>query len=177
MIGAALLLLSLGCRGRLWRLLFSSAPAAGWLEKAPYSLQQLQLRLASFKKPMAKVAQASGAIENLAAPSQPADQNDAGGSEAASDCRPASMLHTTEFVSRRPNDADPALFSARLRRGLSRQADQADADALGKKRAVAIAHEIEGADLALPFYRHTHQLCLGTGGRRGRRVCWVCRIR
>jgi predicted PurR-regulated permease PerM len=66
LIGAALLLLSLvGLIG--YGVSFLAAPAAGWLEKAPYSLQQLQQKLLPFKKPMEKVAQASGAIENLTA--------------------------------------------------------------------------------------------------------------
>ena len=64
LIGAALLLLSLvGLMG--YGASFLAAPAAGWLEKAPYSLHQLQQKLLPFKKPMEKVAQASGAIENL----------------------------------------------------------------------------------------------------------------
>jgi predicted PurR-regulated permease PerM len=66
LIGSALLLLS------IVGLIFYSAsflatPAADWIEKAPYSLHQLQQKLIPFKKPMEKVAQASGAIENLAA--------------------------------------------------------------------------------------------------------------
>ena len=66
LIGSALLLLSLvGAISYSVSLL--AGPAAGWLEKAPYSLRQLQERLTPFKKPMAKVAQASGAIENLTA--------------------------------------------------------------------------------------------------------------
>ena len=65
LIGAALVLLSVvGAFG--YSVSFLAAPAAGWIEKAPYSLQQLQQRLTPFKKPMAQVAQASGAIEKLA---------------------------------------------------------------------------------------------------------------
>jgi predicted PurR-regulated permease PerM len=72
LIGAALLLLSLvGALG--YGVSFLAAPAAGWIEKAPYSLRQLQQRLTPIKKPMAQVAQASGAIEKLtAAESAPA---------------------------------------------------------------------------------------------------------
>ncbi|MEO8440304.1 MAG: AI-2E family transporter [Spartobacteria bacterium] len=70
LLGAALLLLSLvGLIGYGVSLL--AAPAAGWLEKAPYSLHQLQRKLDPFKKPMQKVAQASGAIENLTATEAP----------------------------------------------------------------------------------------------------------
>ena len=72
-IGSALLLLSLiGAAG--YSFSFLAAPAAGWIEKAPYSLQQLQRRLTAFKKPMAKVAQASGAIEDLTTPEAAAKQ-------------------------------------------------------------------------------------------------------
>ncbi|MEO6970723.1 MAG: AI-2E family transporter [Chthoniobacterales bacterium] len=64
LIGSALLLLSLvGAIGYGVSLL--ATPAAGWIEKAPYSLEQLQQRLTPFKKPMAQVAEASGAIEKL----------------------------------------------------------------------------------------------------------------
>jgi predicted PurR-regulated permease PerM len=40
-------------------------PASGWLEKAPYSMQQLQQKLLPLKKPMEKVAQATGEIDKL----------------------------------------------------------------------------------------------------------------
>jgi predicted PurR-regulated permease PerM len=42
-----------------------SEPAAGWIEKAPYSLQQLKAKLLPLKKPIEKVAQASGEIDKL----------------------------------------------------------------------------------------------------------------
>ena len=64
LIGGALLLISLfGALG--YGVSFLAAPAAGWIDKAPYSLQHLQERLTPFKKPIAQVAQASGAIEKL----------------------------------------------------------------------------------------------------------------
>ena len=64
LIGGALLLISLfGAFG--YSVSFLAAPAAGWIDKAPYSLQHLQERLTPFKKPIAQVAQASGAIEKL----------------------------------------------------------------------------------------------------------------
>jgi predicted PurR-regulated permease PerM len=47
---------------------FLATPAAGWLEKAPYGLQQLQQKLLPLKKPMEQVAKASGEIEKLASP-------------------------------------------------------------------------------------------------------------
>ena len=64
LLGSAILLLSLvGLIG--YGISFLAAPAAGWLEKAPYSLKELHQKLVPFKKPMEKVAQASGAIETL----------------------------------------------------------------------------------------------------------------
>jgi len=42
-----------------------SEPVAGWIEKAPYSLQQLKEKLLPLKKPIEKVAQASGEIEKI----------------------------------------------------------------------------------------------------------------
>ena len=64
LIGSALVLLSLiALISYVGSLLV--APAAGWLEKAPYSLQQLERKLMPLKKPIEKVAQASGAIESL----------------------------------------------------------------------------------------------------------------
>jgi predicted PurR-regulated permease PerM len=64
LIGAALVLLTLaGSIG--YGVSFLAAPAAGWLEKAPYSLQDLKQKIHPIQKPMEKVAQASGAIENL----------------------------------------------------------------------------------------------------------------
>jgi len=47
---------------------FLTTPAAGWLEKAPYGLQQLQHKLLPLKRPIAQVAQASGEIEKLTTP-------------------------------------------------------------------------------------------------------------
>jgi predicted PurR-regulated permease PerM len=52
--------------------IFSLAtPAASWLEKAPYSLQEFQRKLSPIKHPIEKVAQASGEIEKLATPENP----------------------------------------------------------------------------------------------------------
>jgi len=42
-----------------------SEPVSGWIEKAPYSLQQLKQKLLPLKKPIEKVAQASGEIDKL----------------------------------------------------------------------------------------------------------------
>ncbi len=45
-----------------------ASPAAGWLQKAPAGLEQLQHKLVPVKQSMAQVAQASGEIEKLATP-------------------------------------------------------------------------------------------------------------
>jgi predicted PurR-regulated permease PerM len=50
---------------------YLAAPAASWLEKAPYSMQEFQRKLLPIKQPMEKVAQASGEIEKLATPQTP----------------------------------------------------------------------------------------------------------
>jgi len=70
LFGAALILLALigGIGYGVSRL---SEPAAGWIEKAPYSLQQLKQKLLPLKKPMEKVAQASGEIDKLTEPDGP----------------------------------------------------------------------------------------------------------
>jgi predicted PurR-regulated permease PerM len=48
-----------------------SEPVAGWLEKAPYGLQQLQAKLLPLRQPIEKVAQAGGEIEKLTSPDDP----------------------------------------------------------------------------------------------------------
>jgi len=45
-------------------------PASGWIEKAPYSLHQLQQKLLPLKKPMEKVAQATGELDKLTSPEE-----------------------------------------------------------------------------------------------------------
>ncbi|HSP46362.1 MAG TPA: AI-2E family transporter, partial [Chthoniobacterales bacterium] len=70
LLGAGIVLLALiGAIG--YAVSFLSEPAAGWIEKAPYSLQQLQQKLLPLKKPIEKVAQASGEIDKLTAPEEP----------------------------------------------------------------------------------------------------------
>lgn len=44
---------------------FLAAPATGWLEKAPYSLRQLQSKLIPLRGPMQNVAKASGEIDKM----------------------------------------------------------------------------------------------------------------
>jgi predicted PurR-regulated permease PerM len=63
-IGAALVLLSL-----VGLVIYGASrlaePAAGWLEKAPYSVHQLKQKLLPLKRPIEKVAQATGEIDKL----------------------------------------------------------------------------------------------------------------
>jgi len=70
LFGAAIVLLALiGTIG--YGVSRLSEPAAGWIEKAPYSLQQLKGKLIPLKKPMEKVAQATGEIDKLTEPEAP----------------------------------------------------------------------------------------------------------
>jgi len=66
-VGAAILLVSLVALIG-YGVSYLATPAAGWLEKAPYGLQQMQRKLLPLKKPMEKMAAASGEIEKLTAP-------------------------------------------------------------------------------------------------------------
>jgi predicted PurR-regulated permease PerM len=50
---------------------FLMVPAAGWLEKAPYGMQQLQQKLLPLRKPMEQVAKAGGEIDKLTSPENP----------------------------------------------------------------------------------------------------------
>jgi predicted PurR-regulated permease PerM len=65
--GAAILLLSLVALVG-YSISFLAAPAAAWLEKAPYSLQSLQAELVPLRQPLQSVAKASGELEKLATP-------------------------------------------------------------------------------------------------------------
>ena len=69
-LGAALVLLSL-IGLVVYGISFLSEPAASWLEKAPYSLHQIQQKLLPLKKPIEKVAQATGEIDKLTTPEEP----------------------------------------------------------------------------------------------------------
>ena len=66
-LGAAIILLTL-IGLAVYSISRLAEPAAGWIEKAPYSLQELKLKLLPLKKPMEKVAQATGEIDKLTTP-------------------------------------------------------------------------------------------------------------
>jgi len=63
---AAILLSFFGLVG--YGVSFLAAPATGWLEKAPYSLQQLQSKLIPLRGPMQSVAKASDEIDKITTP-------------------------------------------------------------------------------------------------------------
>jgi predicted PurR-regulated permease PerM len=140
-IGSALLLLSLvGLIG--YGASFLAAPAAGWLEKAPYSLHQLQQKMLPLKRPMEKVAQASGAIENLTA----TDNQQTKTTTVEVKQHPLAdrlMGHTPELMVSALTTlillyfllAYDGIFLAKLIKLMPTLSD--------KKRAVSIAHEIE----------------------------------
>jgi predicted PurR-regulated permease PerM len=67
LFGSAIILAGV-IAGIVYGVSFLSDPAAGWIEKAPYSLHQLQQKLLPLKKPIEKVAQASGEIDKLTTP-------------------------------------------------------------------------------------------------------------
>jgi predicted PurR-regulated permease PerM len=141
-VGSALVLLSavafLG-----YGISFLAAPAAGWIEKAPYSIEQLHRKLLPLKKPMEKVAQASGAIENLTAPTE-----EQPGKTPTVEVKERPL--TDELMAQTPEVivsfvtmlillyfllAFDGVFLAKLIKLMPTLSD--------KKRAVAIAHEIE----------------------------------
>lgn len=70
-IGAAVILVGL-VGAIVYSVSFLSEPAAGWIEKAPYSIQQLKQKLLPLRKPIEKVAQATGEIDKLTSPEEPA---------------------------------------------------------------------------------------------------------
>ncbi len=134
---------------------FLAIPAAGWLEKAPYGLHQLQQKLVPLRKPMAQVAKATGEIDKLTTPEQVPDP----ATPAALAAAPAPTPVQVEVKQTRITDtllgstpeflvsavlllillyfllAYDEVFLAKLIKMLPRLED--------KKRAVSIAHEIE----------------------------------
>ncbi|HEY1583994.1 MAG TPA: AI-2E family transporter [Chthoniobacterales bacterium] len=159
LIGAALILLSVvGAIGYGASLL--AAPAAGWLEKAPYSLHELKQKLHQIQKPMEKVAQASGAIENLTT----ADTNQPKPPTVEVKQHPLAdrlMVQTPELLISALTMlillyfllASDGVFLAKLIKLLPTLSD--------KKRAVSIAHEIESQVSRYLFTVTIINCCLG----------------
>jgi predicted PurR-regulated permease PerM len=122
---------------------FLATPAAGWLEKAPYGLQQLQQKMLPLKKPMEQVAKASGEIEKLTSPED--------GNSAAPATVAVKQNRMTDMVYGRTPEflistflllillyfllAYDEVFLSKVIRLMPTLQD--------KKRAVSIAHEIE----------------------------------
>jgi predicted PurR-regulated permease PerM len=137
--GAAIVLLSLV--GLLvYGISRLAEPVAGWLEKAPYSLHQIQQKMLPLKKPMEKVAQASGEIEKLATTPEPQAQTVVVKRNAFAE---AFLTQTPEFIASGVVMlillyfllAYDGIFLAKITRAIPRLKD--------KKRAVSIVREIE----------------------------------
>jgi predicted PurR-regulated permease PerM len=134
-------------------------PAAGWLEKAPYSLQELKQKLLPLKKPMEKVAQASGEIDKLTTPEETQAKTVVVKRNALAE---AFLTQTPEFIASGVVMlillyfllAYDGVFLAKIIRVVPRLG--------GKKRAVSMLREIE---LQISRYLMTItmiNICLGT---------------
>jgi len=117
-----------------------AAPVAGWLEKAPSGLQELERKFMPMKKSMTQVAQATGEIEKLATP----DSATKGTVEVKRHPITEMLyLRTPEFIASALLLlillyfllAYDGVFVAKLIKLMPTLSD--------KKRAVSIAHEIE----------------------------------
>lgn len=158
-LGSALLLLAL-VGGLAYAISFLAAPASGWLEKAPYSMHQLQQKMLPLKKPMEQVAQASGAIENMTAPSPP-QQKTQTVEVKQHPLTDKLMVQTPEFVVSILTMlillyfllAYDGVFLAKIIKLMPTLSD--------KKRAVSIAHEIEGQVSRYLFTITIINCCLG----------------
>ncbi len=164
-IGAALLLLSVvGALG--YAVSFLAAPASGWLEKAPYSLHQLQQKMLPLKKPMEKVAQASGAIDNLTTASSSTAATSPQQKTQTVEVKehPLAdklMVQTPEFIVGTLTMlillyfllAYDGVFLAKIIKLMPTLSD--------KKRAVSIAHEIESQVSRYLFTITIINCCLG----------------
>ncbi len=138
-IGAAIVLLSL-----VGLLIYGvsrlAEPAADWLEKAPYSLHQLEQKILPLKKPMEKVAQASGEIEKLTTTAEPQAQTVVVKRNALAE---SFLTQTPEFIASGVVMlillyfllAYDGVFLTKIVKAIPRLAD--------KKRAVSMVREIE----------------------------------
>jgi predicted PurR-regulated permease PerM len=140
-IGAAFILLSLlGLFG--YGLAALSTPAAGWLEKAPYSIERLRGKLLPLKKPIEKVAQASNQIADITSPTPKTPQKETVEIKQ-SPINDLLFVQTPEFLVSAALLiillyfllASDGVFLTKLIKLMPTLSD--------KKRAVTIAHEIE----------------------------------
>src|SRR3954468_14521304 len=158
-ISAALILLTLlATLG--YGLSYLSGPAAAWLEKAPYSMRELQTKLLPLRHPIEKMAQASGEIEKLTAPNDPhAKQAIEVKRHPITDLL---ILRTPEFVTSTTLLlillyfllSYDGVFLNKVIRILPTLSD--------KKRAVSIASDIEGHVSRYLFTVAVINACLGT---------------
>jgi predicted PurR-regulated permease PerM len=138
-LGAAIVLLSL-VGLVIYGVSRLAEPAADWLEKAPYSLHQLEQKILPLKKPMEKVAQASGEIEKLATTTEPQAQTVVVKRNALAE---SFLTQTPEFIASGVVMlillyfllAYDGVFLDKIVKAIPRLAD--------KKRAVSMVREIE----------------------------------
>src|SRR5437588_12031426 len=162
LLGAAVILIALllGIGSGISAL---AVPVAGWLQKAPTGLQELQRKFMPMKKSMAKTAQASGEIEKLATPDSPTK------TAVEVKRRPIiEMLYTRtpEFVASALLViillyfllAYDGVFIAKLIKLMPTLSD--------KKRAVSIAHDIESRISRYLLTATVINACLGLAVRR-----------
>jgi len=158
-LGAALLMIALiATLGYGVSLL--AAPAAGWLEKAPYGLRQLQKKLLPLKASIDQVAQASGEIEKLASPggvTEPTptvEVKEHRFTEMLFEGTPEFLMSTVLFlILLYFLLAYDEIFLSKLIKTMPRLAD--------KKRAVSIAHEIESHVSRYLLTTTLINICLG----------------
>jgi predicted PurR-regulated permease PerM len=137
--GAAIVLLWLGGLA-IYGISRLAEPAANWLEKAPYSLHEIKQKLLPLKKPMEKVAQASGEIEKLTSSDETLKKTVVVKHSALSD---AFLTQTPEFIASGVVMlillyfllAYDGVFLTKIVKLIPRLMD--------KKRAVSIVREIE----------------------------------
>ena len=138
-LGAAVILLSL-VGLMIYGISRLAQPAADWLEKAPYSLQEINQKLRPLRKPMEKVAQASGEIDKLTSSGQTQEKTVVVKRHPLAD---AFLTQTPEFIASGVVMlillyfllAYDGVFLTKIIRVIPRLTD--------KKRAVLIVREIE----------------------------------
>jgi predicted PurR-regulated permease PerM len=137
--GAAIVLLSL-VGLVIYGIYRLAEPAADWLEKAPYSLQEIKQKLLPLKQPMEKVAQASGEIDKLTSSDEAQEKTVVVKHNALTD---AFLAQTPEFIASGVVMlillyfllAYDGIFLTKIIRVIPRLTN--------KKRAVSIVREIE----------------------------------
>ena len=161
MLGAALVMVWLvGLMG--FGISFLATPATEWIEKAPYSLQELKQKMLPIKRPMEKVARAGGAIESLTATDNQQNKT------------PTVEVKQHPLTDRLMGQTPELMVSALTTLILLYFLLAYDGVFLGKliklmptlsdkKRAVSIAHEIETQVSRYLFTITIINICLGLG--------------